>query len=50
MDNILVIDGGNENRTSRMSVLAWHRKDGKVCNLFHPHPPPTRRRDGPVGR
>ena len=34
MDKILVLDGGNENRTSRMSVLAWHTKDGKVCNLF----------------
>ena len=34
MDNILVPDGGNENRTSRMSVLAWHPKDGRVCNLF----------------
>ena len=34
MDNILVLDGGNENKTSRMSVLAWHRKDGQVRNLF----------------
>lgn len=34
MDNIPVIDGGSENRTSRMSVLAWHPKDGKACNLF----------------
>ncbi len=34
MDNILVLDRGHENRTSRMSVLAWHPKDGKVCNLF----------------
>ena len=34
MDNILVPNGGNENRTSRMSVLAWHTKDGKVYNLF----------------
>ena len=34
MENILVPNGGNENRTSRMSVLAWHTKDGKVYNLF----------------
>lgn len=34
MDNMLVPDGGNENRTSRMSVLAWRSKDGRVCNLF----------------
>ena len=34
MDNVPVSDRGNENRTSRMSVLAWHPKDGKVCNLF----------------
>ncbi len=34
MDNLLGLDGGNENRTSRMSVLAWHPKDGEVCNLF----------------
>ena len=34
MDNIPGLDGSNENRTSRMTVLAWHPKDGKVCNLF----------------
>ena len=34
MDNILVPEGGNENRICRMSVLAWHPKGGKVCNLF----------------
>ena len=34
MDNILAPDEGKENRTSRMSVLAWHPKDGKVCNIF----------------
>lgn len=34
MDNILVLDGSYENRTSRISVLAWHPKDGKACNLF----------------
>ena len=34
MDNILVLDVGKENRTSRMSVLAWYPKDGKVRNLF----------------
>ena len=34
MDNILVPDGGNENRTSRMTVLSWHPEDGKSCNLF----------------
>ena len=34
MDNILVLDGSYENRTSRMSVLSWQPKDGKACNLF----------------
>ena len=34
MDNILVSNGGYENRTSRVSVLAWHTKGGKVYNLF----------------
>ena len=34
MNNILVPDGVNENRTSRMSVLAWHPKVGEVSNLF----------------
>ena len=34
MVNILIPDRGNENRTSRMSVLAWHPKEGRVCNLF----------------
>ena len=33
MDNTPIPDRYN-NRTSRMSVLAWHPKDGKVCNLF----------------
>lgn len=34
MDNIILLDGDKENRTARMSVLAWYSKDGKVCNLF----------------
>ena len=34
MDNIPLLDGGKENRTARMSVVSWHPKDGRVCNLF----------------
>ncbi len=34
MENTLVPDGANENRTSRMSVLAWHPKEGPARNLF----------------
>ena len=34
MDNILLPDGANEDRTARISALAWHPKDGEVRNLF----------------
>ena len=34
MDNLLGLDGSNENNISRMSILAWHPKEGKVRNLF----------------
>ena len=34
MENIPALDKGNENRTARMSVLAWHPKEGEVHNLF----------------
>ena len=34
MENTMVPDGANENRTSRMSVLARHPKEGPVRNLF----------------
>ena len=34
MDDILLSEGVNENRATRMSVLAWHRADGTATNLF----------------
>ena len=34
MDYILLPDGVNEDRTARVSVLAWHSKDGEVRNLL----------------
>lgn len=34
MRDVLLSEGFNENRTARMSVLAWHREDGTVHNLF----------------
>ncbi len=34
MDNILFPSGDNEDRTARVSVLAWHSKDGEIRNLF----------------
>ena len=34
MDDVLLPEGAGENRTARMSVLAWHPKDGEPRNLF----------------
>ena len=34
MENIPALDTGNGNRTARMSVLAWHPKEGEIHNLF----------------
>lgn len=34
MDDTLVQEGAGENRTARMSVLAWHPKGGGPRNLF----------------
>ncbi len=34
MDDILVLEGAGENRTARMSVLAWQPKGGEPLNLF----------------
>ena len=34
MDDILLSDGVDENRTARMAVLAWHQEDGTARNLF----------------
>ncbi len=34
MDDILGPEEAGENRTARMSVLAWHPKGGEPLNLF----------------
>ena len=34
MDDILLSEGVNDNRTARTAVLAWHREDGTARNLF----------------
>ena len=34
MDNALLPEESNENRSARMSVLTWHPKEGEALNLF----------------
>ena len=41
MDNALLPEESNENRSARISVLTWHPKEGEALNLFTHIRPPT---------